>query len=603
MEYIDEKFKEISPEKTVENIKNILKSVNIDINERWHDSGIENCHSLSLLAGNGFPKSNGKGISKEFARASAYGEFIERLQSGLFFYKYQSFECDPEVNLQCYAPDAKYFTKEEIAANETWLDYILESYEGLTKESLLKQFEMYAHTDDGRILCIPFYNIFEDKYAYLPAGFIEHMYSANGCCAGNTKEEALVHAFSEIMERKASITAITEGISFPEIPERVLQQFPKVSAILKRLRDTGELDVKIFDCSIGNGFPVICTRIINKKTHGYATNFGADPVLEIAIQRTLTEIFQSHHVDSIAPDKNRPILININEMRTPTNVLNQLESGSGYFVCDFFAEEITCDKKATNFDDNSNLSNSELLAKILSLYKIIKKPVLIRNYDFLGFPCYKVIVPGFSESRGLKLTEPIQEYAMGDAVSKIFRNPQKFDIPDFNLVFMFKKMISNSLSRQNNFARLSGIPLERSARDLLLNVTFAYCAYMIQNTKEVLNNLDLLCRKTTINLEDKCYFECVRQYLFFKYSNIEENKIFCILNKFHHKQYVDKLKDNLKNGTPFDMYLLKCDSNHCENCIYKKQCYYSDAKAIINNVGKIYSQFKDGQAPENFIKI
>ena len=233
MKYIDEKFKEISPQKTVENIKNILHSVGINISEFWNDSGIENCHSLTISSEKGFPSSNGKGISKDFAQASAYGEFIERLQSGLFFYKYQSFECDPQVNLQCYAPDAKYFTKEELSQNETWIDYIVNNYDGLTKDSLLKQFEMYAHTNDGKILCIPFYNLFENKYAYLPAGFIEHMYSANGCCAGNTKEEALVHAFAEIMERKASILAITSGTPFPEIPDDVLQGFPKVSEILK----------------------------------------------------------------------------------------------------------------------------------------------------------------------------------------------------------------------------------------------------------------------------------------------------------------------------------------------------------------------------------
>lgn len=329
MQHIDEKFKDASPESTVERIRNILKSVNIDVSEHWNDSGIENCNSLRLGAGKGYPSSNGKGITKAFARASAYGEFIERLQSGLFFYKLQSFECDPAVNLQCYAPDGKYFTQEELIQNADWFDYLIKSYPGLTREDLALQCEMYAHTHDGRILCIPFYSLFEDKYVYLPAGFIEHIYSANGCCVGNSKEEALLHALSEIMERKSSTSAILNSNAFPEIPEDVLQSFPTVSKILKELRESKDIDVKIFDCSIGNGFPVISTRIINKLSHGYLVNFAADPVLEIAIQRSLTEIFQGRNLGTIAFKNKKPILADSSSVRVASNVLNQLETSNG----------------------------------------------------------------------------------------------------------------------------------------------------------------------------------------------------------------------------------------------------------------------------------
>ncbi len=603
MNYIDEKFKDTSPVKTVETIQNLLKNIGLTISENWNDSGVENCCSLRVNAGEIIPGANGKGVSKEFARASAYGEFIERLQSGLFFYKYQSFECDPSVNLQCFAPDAKYFTKEELDETADWMDYILNAYDGLTRQSLLKQFEMYAHTDDGKILCIPFYSLFEDKYVYLPAGFIEHIYSANGCCVGNSEAEALVHAFSEIMERKASIAAVTKGISFPRIPEEVLQSFPTVSKILARLRETDDLDVAIFDCSLGNGFPVISTRIINKNTHGYIVNFAADPVLEIAIQRTLTEIFQARNLKNIAPEQNKVILGSVNDMRSASNVLNQLETGKGYFAADYFADEITCDRKSTDFKDNSGLTNQQLLEKMLELYKEIGKPVLVRNYNFLGFPCYKVIVPGYSESRGMKLTETIQEYGIGHEVSKILRYPQKFTAPDFAVLSMFKKMIANIHSRHNNFKYLAGLPLDGSACDLLINVTFAYCAYVTNDMKTVFENLAALSRKSTISDEDKKYFECVKQYLTLKGSKVDQEKIFCVLNKFHKKQYVQKLEVALKNGTPFDEYLLKCDTKNCNDCRYKNNCHYDHIRKLIKNAGNIYSKFIDGQNREHFINL
>ncbi len=603
MQYIDEKFKDASPKATVERIIDILKSINVEVTEIWNDSGLENCHSLTLRAGKGFPTSNGKGVSKEFARASAYGEFMERLQSGLFFYKFQSFENDPEVNLQCFAPDGKYFTKEELIENADWFDYLTESYKGLSRQELARQCEMYAHTKDGKILCVPFYSLFEDRYVYLPVGFIEHMYSANGCCVGNTREEALVHALAEIMERKASTSAVINGNSFPEIPEDILMSFPTVAKILKRLRECEELDVKIFDCSIGNGFPVVSTRIINKTSHGYHVNFAADPILEIAIQRSLTETFQSRHLATIALNDYKPILKNATGVRTSANVLNQLESGRGSFSADYFAEEITCDRKATNFEDNSNLTNTELLEKTLELYKKIGNPVLVRNYDFLGFPCYKVIVPGFSESRAMRLTEPVQEYAMGDEVSRILRNPKAFDRADLSIITMFNQMISATISRRGNFTRLSGLPLDFATANSLWNITMAYCSYRMNDLKSAIQNTDALTRKTHLSEEDRGYFTCVRQYLTLIQSGIPEDKLNAILNKFNKKCYVEQLERNLAKGSPFDEYLLECTPKDCTNCRYKDSCHYDYIRTLIKNAGKVYSEFTDGQNKENFITL
>ena len=602
MQFIDEKFKDASPVSTVERIINILKSINIEVTEVWHDSGLENCHSLTLRAGKGFPTSNGKGVSKEFARASAYGEFMERLQSGLFFYKFQSFENDPEVNLQCYAPDGKYFTKEELIENADWFEYLTQSYK-ITKEELARQCAMYAHTDDGKILCVPFYSLFEDKYVYMPAGFIEHMYSANGCCVGNTREEALVHALAEIMERKASTSAVINGNSFPEIPEEVLMSFPTVAKILNRLHECEELDVKIFDCSIGNGFPVVSTRIINKTSHGYHVNFAADPILEIAIQRSLTETFQSRNLATIALNDYKPILQSSAGVRTSANVLNQLESGRGSFSADYFAEELTCQRKATDFEDNSTLTNSELLKKTLELYKETGYPVLVRNYDFLGFPCYKVIVPGFSESRAMRLTEPVQEYAMGDEVSRILRNPKGYSPAELSIIPMFNQMISATISRRGSFANLSGLPLDHTVSDALWSITMAYCSYQMGDLKGAIQHTDALTRKAQMSSEDRGYFTCARQYLTLVHSGIPEDKLTVILNKFNKKSYVEQLHNNLKNGSPFEEYLLSCNPANCANCRYKDNCHYDYIRTLIKNAGEVYQKFTEGQNKENFITL
>ncbi len=603
MQFIDEKFKDATPEATVERIINILNSVNIEVTEDWHDSGIENCHSLTLHAGKNLPTSNGKGISKAFARASAYGEFIERLQAGLFFYKLQSFENDPEVNLQCFAPDGKYYTKEELLETADWFDYLTKSYKGLTRESLASQCEMYSHTKDGKILCLPFYSIFEDKYVYLPAGFVEHMYAANGCCVGNTKEEALVHALSEIMERKASTSAIVNGTSYPVIPREILDTFPTVNKILKKLDECEELDVTIFDCSDGGKFPVVSTRIINKISHSYHINYAADPILEIAVQRSLTETFQSRNLKTIALNETKPILTNPNALRVSSNMLNQLETGNGWFVADYFAEEITCTKPVSEFKDNSDKNNTELLKMTLNLYKEMGNPVLVRNYNFLGFPCYMIIVPGFSESRAMKLTEPVQEYGIADFVSGVLRNPKKYDKFDMGMVIMLNKMISDVASKRNSFRKLSGLPLSinSQANRVLWNVTMAYISLSTGDTKSAIKYTDALTK--VCKEEDRGYFACVRQYLTLKHSGVSEDKIFAILKKFNIKSDFLKFETNLKAEAFFDEYLLECDTRNCENCKYKEDCHYEYIRSFIGKAGKVYKTFTDGQNPENFVTL
>ena len=99
MRYIDEKFKDNDPVKTVELIKNILKDENVDVEEQWFDSGLDNCFSLYVYTKNIIMSSNGKGVSKELARASAYAEFVERLQCGLMLHKYQSIVRQEGMNI------------------------------------------------------------------------------------------------------------------------------------------------------------------------------------------------------------------------------------------------------------------------------------------------------------------------------------------------------------------------------------------------------------------------------------------------------------------------------------------------------------------------
>ena len=70
MQYIDEKFKDNDPIKTVEIIRSILKNIGIEVEETVWESGVENCCSTTVCGPHGVPSANGKGVSKEFANSS-----------------------------------------------------------------------------------------------------------------------------------------------------------------------------------------------------------------------------------------------------------------------------------------------------------------------------------------------------------------------------------------------------------------------------------------------------------------------------------------------------------------------------------------------------
>ena len=592
--YIDEKFKDAKPQDTIERIKSILKELDIELVEEWIDTGIEHCHGLHVHGAKGFPYANGKGVSPDFARGSAYGEFMERLQSGLFFYKFQSLENDPALLLHSFAPDAVYRSKQELLEDSEWMDPIVQAY-GVSKEALADQCEMYAGSK--QILMTPYYDYFGKKHVLLPAGFIEHIYSANGCCVGNTREEAWIHALSEIMERYCCIRITSEDRMVPIIPEDKLRDYKIVGEILDRIRTEGDYHVDVVDCSLGTGYPVIATRILNRKTHRYVVSIGADPIPEIAIQRTLTEAFQGRTLARLGQTGNGRILSHAGDIDICNNVLNQLETAQGAMNATFFTPN---DLPCSQFPDHSGLSNRELVPIVLEHFRKMDCKVYIRNYSFLGFHCYKFIIPGFSESRGLRLNQKIQQYAIGELAAIGLKNMRKADQLSMNDVLMYHKMIRGINSREYYYPFIAGLPLAHGDHNVSAAVHYAYAAWRLKRYPEVKAYL-----KTAISYcmdeEKESYLRCILQYLSFEADGIKKEQSFGILKRFYQDTDLNRLNQSLEtHGDVFSDLLMSCQLPFCDTCPHKDTCYYEEAKRVIGNTGKRYRAFVHGQAPENF---
>ncbi|MBF8984390.1 YcaO-like family protein [Lutibacter sp. B2] len=85
----------------------------------------------------------------------------------------------------------------------------------------------------------------------------------------------------------------------PTIPKSYLEDFPKINNMIKQIDSNGNYEVIVKDCSLNKGYPVVCVLYINKDDQTYFIKFGAHPIFEIAVERTLTELFQGQNIKSM----------------------------------------------------------------------------------------------------------------------------------------------------------------------------------------------------------------------------------------------------------------------------------------------------------------
>ena len=206
-------------------------------------------------------------------------------------------------------------------------------------------------------------------------------------CAGNTPSEAILHGMCEIFERYACALIFLHQLTPPTIP---IEQFAgsvvydKIQHLIKKLN----YEFIIKDCSLGKDLPVIGLIIINHRNHTYNFKLGSDFVPEIALERCLTEVYQS------STGFRGLSYLTVSQMEEKSRYYQMLKDGSGQWPSSIFYATPSYVFKGFNKSLGKNDSDdlkfaSELICKLGSnLY--------IRDNSFLGFPSYYVIAPGLS---------------------------------------------------------------------------------------------------------------------------------------------------------------------------------------------------------------
>lgn len=242
--------------------------------------------------------SNGKGASQLAARASALGEYFERLSTNYFWTHFYLGQTISEQDYVHY-PNEKWFP----LTSDAWPAGILNKelhqfYNPENTVSASKLIDLNSGNAKRGICAIPYTRLRDAEVAYFPVNLIGNLYVSNGMSAGNTLKEARTQALAEIFERDIKYKIIREGICLPDVPESVINRYPRIAAGIKGLREAG-YGILVKDASLGGKYPVMNVTLLHPEDQGCFASFGAHPRFEVALERALTELLQGRAIDGL----------------------------------------------------------------------------------------------------------------------------------------------------------------------------------------------------------------------------------------------------------------------------------------------------------------
>lgn len=383
-------------EETIAKMSGILAGLGMKIEIASWRNIVPNVWSLHIRdAQSPMCFTNGKGSSKESALASALGEFIERLNCN-FFYNDQFWGQDIANAEFVHYPDEKWF---QPGPNGELPVEILDDY---TRDIYNPDDELLGthlyDTNSGNtargICSLPFVRQSDGETVYFPSNLIENLYLSNGMSVGNTLAEAQVQCLSEIFERAVKREILEGEIALPDVPQEVLDQYPKIVEGIKGLEEQG-FPVLVKDASLGGQFPVMCVTLMNPRTGGVFASFGAHPSFEVALERSLTELLQGRSFEGLN-DLPQPTFSS-NAVTEPNNYVEHFIDSSGVVSWRFFSAKADYDFEAWDFTQDGQASNADQAQALFNILQDMDKEVYMAVYEHLGATACRILVPGYSE--------------------------------------------------------------------------------------------------------------------------------------------------------------------------------------------------------------
>lgn len=296
--------------------KRILDSAGYNLMEDKLLSPDKNIWSVHLKDNDSPFYTNGKGSSKENSVASAYCEYVERLVSGFFYY---DFYLGISSREKLFATDEVLLPNSDSILNKELIDFYFPD-NSFNKDTL-----SLSNSSDGGIVCLPFRS-FNNSEVLFPLEILKNIYASNGLSAGNSEREALVQGLSECIERGVKNRIIRDSLNLPNISVSTLEELGFIE--LYHRINCSKYNLILKDCSLGGKFPVIGGILVDRDEGTILSSFGCHPNLKVAIERTITELFQGRELGRI--EDMLPPSINKSLISDDSNIEDHFINSTGY---------------------------------------------------------------------------------------------------------------------------------------------------------------------------------------------------------------------------------------------------------------------------------
>ncbi len=450
--------KDLPLEQTIANMSGVLADLGIKIEIASWRNIIPHVWSLHIRdAHSPMCFTNGKGATKESALASALGEYIERLSNN-HFYAGAYWGEDIANAAFVHYPNERWFTPgpDDALPSEILDAYCLQIYnpEGELRGSHLIDTNS-GHVTRG-ICSLPFVRHSDGEVVYFPSNLIENLFVSNGMSAGNTLAEAQVQCLSEIFERAVKREILEGEICLPDVPHEVLAKYPSIMAGIQGLEDQG-FPVLVKDASMGGTYPVMCVTLMNPRTGGVFASFGAHPCLEVALERSLTELLQGRSFEGL--NDLPPPTFESQAVTEPNNFVEHFIDSSGIVSWRFFSAKADFEFVEWDFSGDGDNATAQEAATLFGILQDMGKEVYTTVLDQLGAIACRILVPGYSE------VYPIEDL-IWDNTNKalMFRadilNLHRLD--DVSLSALLDRLENSELDEYSDIATLIGIEFDEN---------------------------------------------------------------------------------------------------------------------------------------------
>ncbi|MDE2430988.1 MAG: YcaO-like family protein [Burkholderiales bacterium] len=453
---------------------------------------------------------NGKGGTELAARASALGEFMERLGTHYFWTHFYLGETRANRPFVHY-PQERWFAPN---VDGSWpLEMLNPELHDFYNPDGEIDGEVLVDLNSGNVargICtLPYQRLANGSKpaatTYIPVNIIGNLYVSNGMAAGNTMMEARSQALSEIFERHIKYRIISEGLCLPEVPDEVIARYPRIAAGIAGLRKAG-FGIMVRDASLGGKYPVMNVTLLHPKDQGIFASFGAHPRFEIALERALTELLQGRALDTLEgfPEAG----FDMDEINAVANLEIHFVDSSGVISWDFLGDEPDYEFADWNF----STTTAEDYDWLVNAIHAEKFDIYVADFEEQGAYSCRILVPGMSEIYPVEDLE-WENNSIGNQIRPALVRLN--DLSNDECAELLAELQTMNLNDERPLWEILGlaIPVGTAWKQLRIGELKTLLALAIGDTEAILEGCDWIHHFNDLSRDRRLVYRCIESIL------------------------------------------------------------------------------------------